>query len=116
MIETFIQSRTATCVHKDTWKRIDIRCCVIFESSLIHNEVLHIHHSLSQAHLAPALTALHPYITAGSVRAIFLGDEMMLAGISAANITAAADFVRAALGPGMAVLCLCGSVKHSFTL
>lgn len=65
----------------------------------------------SQAHLAPALTALHPYVTAGSVRAIFLGDEMMLAGISAANITAAADFVRAALGPGMVVFC--GTLKHS---
>jgi hypothetical protein len=53
-----------------------------------------------QAHLAPALTALRPHVAAGALRAVFLGDEMMLAGISASNVTAAADFVRASLGSG----------------
>jgi hypothetical protein len=50
-----------------------------------------------EAALGPALKKLVPLLDNG-LTGVFLGDEMMLAGISAANITAAADFIRAALG------------------
>lgn len=50
-----------------------------------------------EAALRPALKKLAPLVGNG-LTGVFLGDEMMLAGISAANITAAADFIRAALG------------------
>lgn len=52
-----------------------------------------------QAALTPALRKLAPYIASGGIRAIFLGDEPMLAGIAASNITAAADFIRGVVGP-----------------
>ena len=50
-----------------------------------------------EAALGPALKKLAPLFGNG-LTGVFLGDEMMLAGISALNITAAADFIRAALG------------------
>ena len=52
-----------------------------------------------QAALDSALKELLPYIAEGGIRAVFLGDEPMLAGISASNITAVADFIRATVGP-----------------
>ena len=52
-----------------------------------------------EAALAPALEQLEPYIDKGALAGIFLGDEPMLAGISASNITAVADFIRARVGP-----------------
>ena len=51
-----------------------------------------------QAALAAALVPLQPYIDEGSLKGMFLGDEPMLVGISAANITAVADFIRARVG------------------
>jgi hypothetical protein len=52
-----------------------------------------------QAALTPALQQLQPYIDIGALQAIFLGDEPMLSGISASNITSAANFIRAHVGP-----------------
>jgi hypothetical protein len=51
-----------------------------------------------QEALTAALIKLQPDLASGALTGIFLGDEPMLAGISAANITAAADFIRAHVG------------------
>ena len=52
-----------------------------------------------EAALDAALKTLQPDLASGALTGVFLGDEPMLAGISAANITAAADFIRARVGP-----------------
>jgi hypothetical protein len=52
-----------------------------------------------QAPLEAALQGLQPDLASGALTGVFLGDEPMLAGISAANITATADFIRARVGP-----------------
>ena len=51
-----------------------------------------------QSALSAALKSIQPHIDAGGIKGIFLGDEPLLAGIAASNITAVADFIRAAVG------------------
>lgn len=63
--------------------------------------------------VAAITAALRPAVAAGSVTAVFLGDELVCHGVPFANFSAVARALRAELGPS--VLLLANDCGHSYT-